>query len=190
MKLWFATYFVLFFLLGGGARGLYFRKKYRTNPFTILRQRGVYATWFRLMALGAFMVMLEMLAYTLANWQPQVLFIPQYYIGALPMLLGIALMGVGQYDMGKAWRVGMPEGKTALKTEGVYQYSRNPIYAGLAVTIFGVWLSLPTAVATVGFVFMLLAMERVVHHEELFLEKQHGKAFVAYKNQVGRWWSA
>lgn len=187
MKLWFATYFILFFLFGGGARGIYFRQQYRINPVTLLRGWTVYTAWFRLMALGAALVVAEMFAYTLFDWQPLVLFIPQYYVGALPMLFGLFLMFLGQRDMGKSWRVGLPEKKTVLKTEGIYRYSRNPIYVGLALTMCGVWLSLPTVIASVGLVFMLLSMQRVVQHEEAFLAKQHGKAFTAYKKQVARW---
>lgn len=187
MKTWFALYFVLFFLIGGGARGLYFRKRYRVNPMTILRQWTVYAAWFRLMAFAALMVVAEMAAYVLWNHDAVFVRMPQPYLGGALMLLGIATMGLGQHHMGMAWRVGLPNDKTALKTKGVYCFSRNPIYVGLVVTMLGAVLSMPTLLAVVGFVLMLVALHFVVRHEERYLQQQHGDDFLAYKKRVARW---
>ncbi|NQV80212.1 MAG: isoprenylcysteine carboxylmethyltransferase family protein, partial [Alphaproteobacteria bacterium] len=77
---------------------------------------------------------------------------------------------------------------TTVVTDGVYRFSRNPIYLGL--TAF--YLGLAFAVNS-GWAILLLPLVLVVMHygviarEERYLEGKFGAAYRDYKNRVRRW---
>jgi protein-S-isoprenylcysteine O-methyltransferase Ste14 len=77
---------------------------------------------------------------------------------------------------------------SALVTEDVFQWLRNPMYAGvvqllagLAILIASDW----TLVMT--FVFVLVLHVGVVKREERYLEAKFGNAYRAYKDRVPRY---
>jgi len=77
---------------------------------------------------------------------------------------------------------------TALVTDGLYRYSRNPIYLGLAALYLGLAL---LAGSWWGIILLpaLLAVIRhvVIAREEAYLERKFGDAYRAYKARVRRW---
>ena len=53
-------------------------------------------------------------------------------LGAALMLCGIVFFAVAQLHLGASWRIGIDaDAKPGLVTDGLYGYSRNPIYVGL-----------------------------------------------------------
>jgi protein-S-isoprenylcysteine O-methyltransferase Ste14 len=77
---------------------------------------------------------------------------------------------------------------TTLVTDGLYRYSRNPIYVGLAAFYLGLAL---LAGSWWGFI-LLPVIVGVVHYiviarEEAYLERKFGDAYRAYKARVRRW---
>ena len=81
-----------------------------------------------------------------------------------------------------------PSNSTALVTEGLYRYSRNPMYLGLllitiASTIwFGTWLGI-----TINIVFIfLINFLQIIPEEEALLEI-FGEEYEEYKKNVRRW---
>lgn len=77
---------------------------------------------------------------------------------------------------------------SSLVTDGIYQYTRNPMYLGMALVIAaagigrGSWL-MPLAVA--GFVLVINRVQ--IAPEEVGLEKLFGQDYVAYCQKVRRW---
>lgn len=77
---------------------------------------------------------------------------------------------------------------TTLVTTGVYRFSRNPMYLGMAVLLIGWtlmlmnWLNIIGAIAFVGFItkFQILPEEKV-------LEYTFDDVYRHYKNKVRRW---
>lgn len=77
---------------------------------------------------------------------------------------------------------------TALVTDGLYRYSRNPIYLGLTL----VYLGLVAGLASLGALVLLLPLIAtmqvgVIHREERYLERKFGDDYRAYKQRVRRW---
>ena len=77
---------------------------------------------------------------------------------------------------------------TALVTDGVFQWLRNPMYVGLTSMLVGFAIGLAsewTLVMTVAFV--LVIHFGVVRREERYLEAKFGDAYRGYKARVPRY---
>ena len=77
---------------------------------------------------------------------------------------------------------------TALATGGLYQYSRNPIYVGFAVTYAGFALAMDSPVALALLAPCLMVIDRfVIQREERYLSTKFGAEYQAYQGKVRRW---
>ena len=77
---------------------------------------------------------------------------------------------------------------TALVTEGVYRFTRNPIYLALALLHLGSALAFDSALALASLPFALAAVQAgVVAREERYLEGKFGDEYRRYKSSVRRW---
>ncbi|MCK5901545.1 MAG: isoprenylcysteine carboxylmethyltransferase family protein [Cocleimonas sp.] len=81
-----------------------------------------------------------------------------------------------------------PEKVNALVTSGLYQVSRNPMYVGLLVLLFGfsLWLGSVTPFLLLP-LFVFLITTQQIKPEEAVLTKVFGKEYLEYKAQVRRW---
>jgi protein-S-isoprenylcysteine O-methyltransferase Ste14 len=115
--------------------------------------------------------------------------------GVLAHAAGIGLASAGiiatfgaQLAMGDAWRIGVrEEERTDLVTEGVFGLVRNPIYSAMIPTVLGLALIVPSPLALISFVGLVVALElqvRVV--EEPYLLRTHGGKYADYASRVGR----
>jgi protein-S-isoprenylcysteine O-methyltransferase Ste14 len=81
-----------------------------------------------------------------------------------------------------------PENTTGLVITGLYKISRNPMYVGLLIMLFGfaIWLgSLTPFLVLPLFYIVITAMQ--IKPEERFLLKKFGKEYQTYKDSVKRW---
>lgn len=108
--------------------------------------------------------------------------------------LGLAAIGIGigwksivQFaDAGTSVQLGEPT--DALVTDGLYLWSRNPIYIGLCVLYTGLSIALTTVWALLLLPAIVLFLQRtVIEREEALLEREFGEAYSAYKARVRRW---
>ncbi len=77
---------------------------------------------------------------------------------------------------------------TALVTQGLYRFSRNPIYLGLTLIYLALVLWLASLAALVLLPALLVVMQiGVIRREERYLEGKFGEAYRAYKQSVRRW---
>ncbi len=82
-----------------------------------------------------------------------------------------------------------PTGASSLVTTGIYRYTRNPMYLGLALflTAWGCYLGSVTALV-VGLVFFVFYINTFqIAREELALNTLFGEEYAAYCQQVRRW---
>ena len=81
-----------------------------------------------------------------------------------------------------------PERSNALVVEGLYRFSRNPMYLGMLLILLGwaAWLGQPLAlIIAAAFVFLIERMQ--ILPEERALEEKFGDDYRAYKKRVRRW---
>ena len=77
---------------------------------------------------------------------------------------------------------------TVILDSGLYAYSRNPIYVGMAICYVAVAVAAGSYVAILALPFVLLVIRyHVIAREEAYLERKFGDIYLGYKNQVGRW---
>lgn len=76
----------------------------------------------------------------------------------------------------------------ALVTSGIYRWSRNPMYLGLAATYAGLSILLTSVAALVLLPLVIAIVDRsVIAREEAYLLRAFGNDYVAYRNRVRRW---
>ena len=77
---------------------------------------------------------------------------------------------------------------TAISTDGIYRWSRNPMFISLALLYLGIaaWVNslwIPLLLIPVLFV----VDQGVIKREERYLEEKFGDEYLRYKSQVRRW---
>jgi protein-S-isoprenylcysteine O-methyltransferase Ste14 len=109
--------------------------------------------------------------------------------GLVPLGLGIGLTLVAARAFTRHGTTIKPfQESSALVTEGAFQLSRNPMYLGMVLILFGIGilmgLALPFAVIPV---FIILLERDFIRVEERMLEAKFGQRFHEYKTKVRRW---
>lgn len=123
-------------------------------------------------------------------------FAAQLFDSRLRFVLALALAIAGIAIMTAAIRkfaaagtnVPTPMPTTALVTDGLHAYSRNPIYIALAMIYLGIAIAAASA-WSVSFLVPVLLLIRygVIAREERYLERKFDGAYVDYRNRVRRW---
>lgn len=81
-----------------------------------------------------------------------------------------------------------PEKATALVTAGIYRFTRNPMYLGLALVLLGWAAFLGSLLALAGPIAFVLYIDRFqIAPEERVLLAKFGSAYAQYKARVRRW---
>ena len=77
---------------------------------------------------------------------------------------------------------------SALVTSGVYRFTRNPGYLGMALTVSGVAILADAPWALIVIALTVLVIDRgVIAKEEQYLEERFGEEYRAYCATVRRW---
>ena len=81
-----------------------------------------------------------------------------------------------------------PEKSSALVCTGIYKYSRNPMYLGMALLLLAWAIYLASVWALLGVMAYVLYITRFqIIPEERVMEKLFGQEYLAYKAKVRRW---
>jgi protein-S-isoprenylcysteine O-methyltransferase Ste14 len=115
------------------------------------------------------------------------------------VLIGLDLWLIRAVESNLGWRrlVGLGElsplpsessaGATReLSDKGVYGHMRHPRYAGMILSLTGVWLLVGSPVLAAVLVFWLALVLAIVHLEERELRQRFGPAFEDYAGRVPR----
>ncbi len=109
-------------------------------------------------------------------------------VGLVLMAFALVWTATAQMQMGKSWRIGIDtENKTDLVEKGLFTVSRNPIFFGMRVALFGFFLCLPNAFTLLAVVLADVLMQIQVRLEEEFLRNAHGESYENYCRNVRRW---
>jgi protein-S-isoprenylcysteine O-methyltransferase Ste14 len=81
-----------------------------------------------------------------------------------------------------------PDSASALVTGGIYRFTRNPMYLGLATLLLAWAIYLGNLAALAGVPLFILYMNRFqIAPEERALEARFGAEYIAYRTRVRRW---
>ena len=109
-------------------------------------------------------------------------------VGIALLFLSLGWTILAQIQMGNSWRIGIDQKqKTNLVRSGVFGVSRNPIFLGMIITLFGLFLVLPNAVTLLIFVLGFVLIQIQVRLEEEFLMNTHKVDYEKYRRDVRRW---
>lgn len=101
---------------------------------------------------------------------------------------GQALTLFAQGDMGRRWRVGVPEAAPdALVMTGLFGFSRNPVFLGMLAMAAGLAIAVPSPAMIAVALGFNAACEVQARDEEHFLAGAFGLAYDAYRGAVRRW---
>jgi protein-S-isoprenylcysteine O-methyltransferase Ste14 len=114
---------------------------------------------------------------------------PYTYVGVVPIIAGVVLAVVAKRRFDRAGTTVKPfEQSSAMISEGPFRYSRNPIYLGMFIALFGLFVLLGTLSSTVVIpVFYWVIVTQFVRREERHMEEQFGDPYLDYKRRVRRW---
>jgi len=112
-------------------------------------------------------------------------------VAVLLALAGITIASIGAGAFKRAHTTVNPlhpEQTSQLVTSGIYQYTRNPMYLGLALVLTAVALYLADLSAFLGVALFVRYIGRYqIAPEEAALLEKFGDAFEVYQAQVRRW---
>jgi protein-S-isoprenylcysteine O-methyltransferase Ste14 len=90
--------------------------------------------------------------------------------------------------MAKSWRIGINyEEKTELVTNGVFKFSRNPVFLGILISYIGTFLIIPNAITFTVLILTYVTLQFQIRLEEEYLVGSHGTNYEDYKKRVRRW---
>jgi protein-S-isoprenylcysteine O-methyltransferase Ste14 len=138
-----------------------------------------------LLAIGALLEWLRPLSLLPPGWPAAF----RYGLGGLLVILGLAVMTVALRAFRRAGtNVETPKPTTALVTDGVYAWSRNPMYVALALLFAGIAVLVNSGwLATLWVLYVGVLRVGVIAPEERYLGGKFGDQYRAYRARVRRW---
>ena len=108
---------------------------------------------------------------------------PLVYVGLTVGLSGMALWIVAMIHLGKSLAV-LPGGDQLVK-RGVYHYLRHPVYVGIDMTLFGLFLAVGSTAGMIYFFVVVLPLNIMrSRFEEKALLKKFGDDYEIYRQQT------
>ena len=101
--------------------------------------------------------------------------------------LSVVFFAMATITMKSSWRVGIPEEKTALISNGIYRWSRNPAFVGfdlLYISMCLMFFNIPLLVVSVWAAIMLHLQ---ILQEENHMHRMFGEEYDAYKKGTRRY---
>ena len=108
-------------------------------------------------------------------------------IGIVLGIFAIIFFAAATISMKTSWRVGIPEEKTSLVTDGIYRWSRNPAFVGfdlLYMSLTLMFFNLPLVIVSVWATVMLHLQ---ILQEEEYMHKMFGAEYEDYRKHTLRY---
>jgi len=187
-------YFILFFTVSLVGISYKVAKQIGKNPDVLPKDDSAYGLvgfYFKLILSALFIYTMLLLLFPEDIFSAFKINIPEpdaaKYSGLAIMILALIWVITAQLQMKNSWRVGIDSAtKTDLVTQGVFRFSRNPIFLGMTMSLFGFILVLPTVIAFSFLIIGGMLMQIQIRLEEEYLHKEHGEIYMAYKKRVKR----
>ncbi|MCL2624480.1 MAG: isoprenylcysteine carboxylmethyltransferase family protein [Planctomycetaceae bacterium] len=187
-------YFIVFFGVAMVLKSVVVARRTGINPFVLPKDDNVYGLvgfYFKLVLIAIFVYVLVYAFFP--AWHDNFLPIRQLTnptiscIGLSLLFISLVWTVIAQTHMKNSWRIGIDtETKTELVTSGLFSVSRNPIFFGMIITLFGAFLATPNALTILFLILGYVLIQIQIRLEEEFLIKEHGQKYLEYKQKVRR----
>ncbi len=108
--------------------------------------------------------------------------------GAGLMTAGLLIYGLALWHFGTSWRLGIDRDTPgALATNGIFAWTRNPIYLGLDLLAIGTFLIQGRLIFLLLAVLFVGMLHLLIRREERFLAETYGKDYRDYCARVSRY---
>jgi protein-S-isoprenylcysteine O-methyltransferase Ste14 len=108
--------------------------------------------------------------------------------GVVLSLIAVVIYALALHTLGDSWRLGIDRRKPGpLVTNGIFAWTRNPIYVSLDLLLLGAFL------VEGRLILLLLALANaplfhlLIEREESFLAEIYGEPYRRYRRRVGRY---
>lgn len=110
------------------------------------------------------------------------------WAGVLCCIAGVLLLLWSLFSFGESFRVGIDtDHPDRLITDGIFSFSRNPIYVAFAFILIGQFLIFPNWILLIYIGAAIWLFHRQVLREEEYLKKHYGHEYLEYCNRVRRY---
>jgi len=112
-------------------------------------------------------------------------------IAAVLMVIGISIQLISYIYLGKNLKFGIPNNKekkkAVLKTNGIYQLSRNPMYVGFYLILLAASLYVLNPAVWIFSIFTIIIHHKIILKEELFLKNTFAEQWLNYTIKTRRY---
>ena len=108
--------------------------------------------------------------------------------GILAGVMAVVVFGMATITMKDSWRVGIPEEKTVLITNGIYAWSRNPAFVGFDLLYLAMCLLFFNVPLVLVSVWAAVMLHLQILQEEKHLLKMTGAEYEEYRKRTMRYW--
>ena len=109
------------------------------------------------------------------------------WVGSIMVAAGSVIMIVSFFALGASLKVGLPDEETKLKTDGLYSFSRNPLYLGVFIISIASCIYFPDLINITFAVYGMCIHHKITLGEERFLENRFGESWKEYNLKVRRY---
>jgi protein-S-isoprenylcysteine O-methyltransferase Ste14 len=119
----------------------------------------------------------------------RIIFFPFNLTGLIPTVLGIYLNLSADNAFKRVNTTVKPfEESSVLIKNGVFRFTRHPMYLGMGMILLGLAMFLGTLSPYIAvLIFLLLIEKKFIKSEEQMLEMTFGREWLDYKRRVRRW---
>ncbi|MCB8964774.1 MAG: isoprenylcysteine carboxylmethyltransferase family protein [Bacteroidales bacterium] len=152
------------------------------HPFLFkLAKLAMFACWFALFMQSAGL-------YSLLSFEQSLMF---QFVSLVLFLIGFTVQAIAYINLGLNLKFGIPDeaetNNTTLQVNGLYRFSRNPMYLGFFLMTIAACFYVPNPVVWALALFTIGVHHWIVLREEEFLKRAFGNAWVDYTLRVRRY---
>lgn len=110
-------------------------------------------------------------------------------IGAIFLAYSVLVMSLAILQLRKAGtNIDVRKPTTAVVTDGIYRYTRNPIYVSMVLLMIAISVLVSNIwIFVLSPAFAIVMQKGVIEREERYLEKKFGTEYTDYKKRTRRW---
>lgn len=195
IKFFLLIYFIIFFGIAFFGTSFFVTRKIGKNPNVLPNDDtayGLIGKYFKIILISIFLyvILLSFCSLEFINILLKITYFKSNNLkicGIILIIFSLFWVIIAQINMKESWRIGIDkEVKTDLITSGLFNYSRNPIFFGIILSLIGLFLVTFDFISLLFLILGYVLIQIQIRLEEEFLEQIHGNLYIEYKNRVRR----